>query len=188
MKNKLYRFVRALGVPLFKLLYRPTIIGISNIPTSGRIVLAGNHTNNFDCALLISSTKRTIHFLAKNELHKGKLGWFFTSMGTIPVDRKNKDTSALSTAIEVLNNNEVIGIFPEGTTTKDGSLLPFKVGAVVMANRTNSKIVPFAITGEYKLFRKNIKITFAPPYTPKNDISLANDELRNKVIKLKESN
>ena len=69
MPNKLYRFVRFIGVPIFKLLYRPTIIGSENIPSSNRVVLAGNHTHNFDCALLISSTKRTIHFLAKDELH-----------------------------------------------------------------------------------------------------------------------
>ena len=95
MPNKLYRFVRFIGVPIFKLLYRPTIIGSENIPSSNRVVLAGNHTHNFDCALLISSTKRIIHFLAKDELHHSKLGWFFKSMATIPVNRRTKDKEAL---------------------------------------------------------------------------------------------
>lgn len=185
MGNKLYRFVRFIGVPIFKILYRPTIIGSDNIPSTGSIVLAGNHTNNLDCALLITSTKRTIHFLAKNELHKGKLGWFFTSMGTIPVDRKHKDKMALTSAIETLNNGNVIGIFPEGTTTKDGNILPFKVGAVVMANRTNSKIVPFKIEGEYHIFRKSIKIIFDTPYYVEDDIEKSNNMLRDKIIKLK---
>lgn len=184
MQNKLYRFVRFIGVPIFKLLYHPNIIGSENIPTNGRVVLAGNHTNNFDCATLISSTKRTIHFLAKDELHHSKLGWFFKSMATIPVNRKTKDSHALNEAIKVLNNDEVIGIFPEGTFSKDKKLLPFKVGAVVMASRTNSPIVPFSITGEYRIFKKNLTITFGTPYLVKEDIEKENEKLREKIINL----
>ena len=66
-----YRIVRPILTFLFKVLYRPTIIGKEHIPKSGRIVIAGNHTNNFDCVLLIASTKRCVHFLAKDELYKG---------------------------------------------------------------------------------------------------------------------
>ena len=59
-------------LPYFcKIFYRPAYIGLENIPKDGSIVLAGNHTNNLDCILLISSTNRTIHFLAKDELIKG---------------------------------------------------------------------------------------------------------------------
>ena len=184
MPNKLYRFIRFIGVPIFKLLYRPTIIGSENIPSSNRVVLAGNHTHNFDCALLISSTKRTIHFLAKDELHHSKLGWFFKSMATIPVNRRTKDKEALNSAIDVLNKDFVIGIFPEGTFSKDGNLLPFKFGAVVMAQRTNSAIVPFSITGKYRLFKKGITITFSKPYFIKGDLEKENEILREKVIKL----
>lgn len=182
MKNKLYRIVRLLGVPIFKLLYRPTIIGQNNIPKKGSIVLCGNHTNNLDCALLISTTKRTIHFLAKDELHKGRLGWFFKSMATIPVDRKNKDKNAMDESLKVLNNNECIGIFPEGTINKTSSLLlPFKYGAVSMASKTNAYIVPFSITGKYKLFKKSITICFEKPYKVEKELVLENDRLMKKV-------
>ena len=71
MEPILYRITRPIITSLFKIIYRPEIIGKENIPKEGKIVLAGNHTNNFDCLLLISSTKRTIHFLAKDELVKG---------------------------------------------------------------------------------------------------------------------
>jgi len=184
--NLLYKVVRFVGVPLFKLLYRPIIINKDLIPKEGRIILAGNHTSNLDCAIVISSTKRTIHFLAKKELHDSILGFFFDSMATIPVDRKKKNPDAINEAIKVLEKEEVIGIFPEGTTIKkEKELLPFKFGAVSLAKKTNSYIVPFGISKKYKLFRKSVTIKFDKPYKIKtDDLEKENSLLRNKVIKL----
>ena len=78
MKEPLfYRTIRPLVTFLVKLVFRPNYIGLENIPKSGKIILAGNHTNNFDSPLLISSTKRNIHFLAKIELFSGIKKIFF---------------------------------------------------------------------------------------------------------------
>lgn len=189
--NTLYKIVRTLGVPLFKILYRPTIINKNYIPKSGRVILAGNHTSDLDCALLISSTKRVIHFLAKKELHDSKLGFFFKSMETIPVDRKTKNPNAISSAISVLEHDHVIGIFPEGTTKKKSieDILPFKYGAVSLAIKTDCLIVPFSITNKYILLRKSVTICFGKPYKLKTDnFSTENELLENKVIKLIKEN
>lgn len=177
----LYRITRPIITILFKILYRPTIIGKENIKEEGRVVLAGNHTSNLDCLLLISSTKRTIHFLAKDELIKGPKKIIFKNMGIIPVNRKIHDKNALENAINTLNQEKVIGIFPEGTTNKtNDTILPFKIGAVKMANQTNSILTPFTITGKYKLFRKNITLEFYPPYkieTQNQDLTKENEKL-----------
>lgn len=173
-----YRIVRPILTFLFKVLYRPTIIGKENIPKSGRIVIAGNHTNNFDCVLLIASTKRCVHFLAKDELYKGFKKHLFKNMGIIPVNRRQKDGKSLKKAIDFLNKDMAIGIFPEGTFNRsENTILPFKIGAVKMAYETNTKIVPFVIKGEYKLFKKSVKIVFFEPLEIK-DSNLDNENQR----------
>ena len=131
-------------------------------------------------------TKRVIHFLAKREL-MDKHGWLFSKLGIIPVDRSTKNKEAMEEAIKMLNAGEVIGIFPEGTFNKtEYVLMPFKYGAVKIASITNASIIPFAITGEYKRFRKGLKIEFGKPYKimDKKDLTKENIKLMNKVIRL----
>ncbi len=186
MKYILYRIVRTLGYPIFLLLYRPEFEGRNNIPKSGSVILAGNHTNNLDAAIMIAGPKRVVHMLAKKELFKSKISnAFFRSMGCIPVDRKIHDENAKSEAIKVLKNNEVIGIFPEGTVNRTNDIiLPFKYGAVSFAKKTGSYIVPFTITGKYKLFRRNIKITYGKPYKVTDDLEIENKKLMNIITKM----
>ena len=186
-KNKeavLYRILRPIVTILVKLVYRPKIVGKENIPKDGRIILAGNHTNIFDCVLLISSTKRSIHFLAKDELWKGVKKILFSNLGLIPVNRRQKDHKALEIAYSYLKDEKMIGIFPEGTIGKNG-ILPFKMGSVKMASVTDTKIVPFAITGKYKIFSKDLKIVFGSPIKIiSEDLEMENEKLRNIVLKM----
>lgn len=166
----LYKIVRPIITIFTKVAFRPIYIGLENIPKEGRVVLAGNHTNNLDCILLISSTKRIIHYLAKDSLIKGKFGPIFKGMGIIPVNRSIHDKNALKSAIMTLEEDKVIGIFPEGTINRtDDIIMPFKIGAVKMSKETNSNIVPFVITGEYKVFKKNITVEFLKPIEIKSD-------------------
>jgi 1-acyl-sn-glycerol-3-phosphate acyltransferase len=138
-----------------RIVFRPKYIGLENIPATGRVVLAGNHTSFFDCVLIISTTNRTVHFLAKDSLMKGFKKILFGNMGIIPVNRAIHDKNALQAAIDALNNDEVIGIFPEGTINRrDDIIMPFKMGAVKMSSATKADIVPFTITGDYKVFGK----------------------------------
>ena len=164
MNSKLYRILMPILVFLFKLFYRPKYIGVDNIPKDGRVVLVGNHTNILDCILVAGSTKRVVHYLAKDELTKGFKKIIFNNMGIIPVNRRIHDKGALKSAIDILNNDEVIGIFPEGTINRtDDIIMPFKIGAVKMGYETNSLLVPFTITGKYKIFG-GIEIEFYKSY------------------------
>lgn len=178
----LYRIIRRPLGAIFKAIYKPVIIGKRYIPESGRIILAGNHTNYFDCILVGCATKRCVHYLAKDELMKGPLKFIFKGLGIIPVNRRTKDKAALQTAIETLNQEKVIGIFPEGTINRtEDIIMPFKFGAVKMSRDANTNIVPFVITGKYKAFERKIKIQFFEPVSPNENLEEANISLMNIV-------
>ncbi len=175
----LYRITRPLIKVFMKIFFRPTYIGIEFLPTDNNFILAGNHTSYLDPLLLISSTDKTIHFLAKDSLLRGIKGILFKNMGIIPVNRKIHDKNALKTAEEELLNKKVIGIFPEGTINKTEDItIPFKIGAVKMAQDTDTLLVPFTITGKYKIFRKSVVIEFYKPYKINDNLTSENTKLR----------
>ncbi len=182
--SKLYRILRPIITVVFKILYRPKFIGTKNIPAKGRIILAGNHTSILDPLLLISTTKRSIHFLAKKELWRFPQNILFSHLGLIPVDRTRKSHNSLNAAYKYLNNDSLVLVFPEGTTEKGRGLQAFKYGAVKMASTTNSLITPFIITGQYRLFRKCITIEFLKPISVSCSLEEENHKLRN-IIKEK---
>ena len=172
-----------LGI-VFRSLYHPRIINTEVIPKEGPIIICGNHLHLLDQCLPILGTKRMLHYMAKKEYFDSwKTRWFFRLAGCIPVDRSKSDKNAKDAAIEVLNNGWALGIFPEGTRnrTKE-TLLPFKMGAVSMAQKTGATIVPFAITGKYKIFGKPVA-TFLKPFKvkPGDDLVRANEKLRNMI-------
>lgn len=178
-----YRIIRRPLAACFKAVYKPTIVGKRYIPENGRIILAGNHTNFFDCILVSCATDRCVHYLAKDELMKGPQKHIFKALGIIPVNRRIKDKAALQSAIETLNADKVIGIFPEGTINRtDDIIMPFKFGAVKMSRDTNSDIIPFAITGKYKPFERSVKIQFMPPLKASNDLEESNERLMDAVV------
>ena len=184
-KEGLYRFLRPILTFLIKLIFRPKVIGKENIPNSGKAVVAGNHTKFLDPVLLLSTTKRTIHFLAKKELLDGPFGFAFNHMGIIPVNRKTKDKKVLPTSNLYLKNERIIGVFPEGTTEKGRGLLPFKIGAIKMAYENETKIIPFGIAGKYKILNNNLVLIFGKPYNITSDnLEEENEKLRRKVIEL----
>ncbi len=178
-------FYRAIRRPLaacFKAIYKPVIVGKRHIPETGRIILAGNHTNYFDCILVSCATNRCVHYLAKDELMKGPLKIIFKGLGIIPVNRRTKDRAALQTAIETLNDEKVIGIFPEGTINRtDDIIMPFKFGAVKMSRDAKANIVPFVISGKYKPFERSVKVQFLEPITPCENLEEVNQRLMETV-------
>ncbi len=192
MKDKkiIYNLVKGICYTFFMLLYHPKIIGKEKLNTKEGYILAGNHTAYLDVFLLIAANKRHIHFFTKIELFNTKIkNSFFTSMGCIPVDRKKKNNGSILEGVKVLNEEKVVGIFPEGTYNRtDKIIMPFKYGAVAMAQKTSKAIIPFAIVGKYQIFGKSVKIIFGEPYKIKEDLKTENHKLEQKVISLIKEN
>ena len=135
------------------------------IPSEGSAVIAGNHKHALDPILVDACTGRVVHTLAKKDLHDGPFGGFFKAIGTIPVDlHAEHNKEALNSAIDYLKEGNLINLSPEAKRNyTDEVLLPFKFGAVVMAQKTNSMIIPYSITGDYRFRSKDLKIVFGKP-------------------------
>lgn len=186
MESRLYRIIRPI-IKFFVITFiRPRYKGLDKIPKCGRIILAGTHISVMDALILIAATDRSVHFLAKKELWKGPKKILFAHLGLIPVDRQKKNHHALELAEDYLNNECLIGIFPEGTTQKGRGLLPFKMGAVKMAQDTDTKIIPFVIIGKYRMFSKNLKVIFNDEFTVSSDLVSSNNKLRETILKMME--
>jgi len=194
-KNKLpemfYKIIKPILGTLYKLYYNPKIIGKENILKDGSILVVGNHKHIMDQCNIIVSTKRVVHYMAKKEYFDNKwIAWFFKASGCISVDRSKKDESAKNSALEVLRNGGAIGLFPEGTRNKtDALLLPFKFGAVSMAKKTDSYLVPFGISGDYKFRSKNLVIRIGKPFKVTDmELEDANKLLEETIASLIEKN
>lgn len=182
----LYKTLKAIIKPLLKILYRPTVKGTENIPKEGPIIIAGNHIHAFDSVLVMTNTERVVHYMAKEGVFKGLHGKLLESIGIIKVYRTKSNPVAVLEATRILEQGGAVGIFPEGTRNRtENELLKFRHGAVAIAQKANSPIIPFAIKGKYRLFRKGLTIEFGTPVdVSKMEIEEANNYIKNEVLKL----
>ena len=182
-----YKAARAILAPVFRLLYRPVIIGSENIPADGPAVIAGNHKHALDPVLIDISTKRVVRTLAKKDLHDCAFGFLFRSAGTIPVDLHAKhNPAALEAAVKALREGELVNVSPEAKRNyTDELLLPFKFGAAVMSERTGAPVVPYAIAGDYSVFAKHRPtVIFGRPMQAESNPDETNRKLYDAIAEL----
>lgn len=150
--------VWVLYVVVSKILFFVKIEGRENIPKNRNCVMMGNHQCILDPLMLaLCVPDREIHFMGKKELWNNKLlGWAFTKVHGFPVDRGNMDMGAIRTAMNVLKEGDTLGIFPEGTRSRTGHMLPLLGGAAMLALRSRCDVIPVYIDGNYKPFRRMV--------------------------------
>lgn len=115
-------------------------------PSSGPVVVAGNHVGFVDGPLMAIFAPRPVHALTKDEMFGGFLGWFLARAGQIPIDRLHTDPTAVRTALRVLRDGGAVGVFPEGTRGP-GDLTTFRTGAAYLALVTGAPVVPLTFLG-----------------------------------------
>jgi 1-acyl-sn-glycerol-3-phosphate acyltransferase len=154
------------------------VAGLENVPRSGAYIVVSNHNSNLDPPFIGAAighhTGRPIHFMAKEEIrHWPLVGWLARGSGVFFVRRGEGDRAAQRIAMEHLAAGRPIGIFPEGTRTRDGVLREPKAGVALLAMRSGAPLLPVAITGSGKIFpgrsrwphRTRVEIRVGKPFS-----------------------
>ena len=142
----LYYLAIWIVVPIFWLLYRPRILNLRRTRTKGRAVYVCNHFSLADPVILCAITPRFLHIMAKSDLFKDGIGrLFFKLLLAFPVARKTADLKSVKRAIRLIEKGNAFAIFPEGTRSKSGEILPLENGAAFIARHARSPIIPVYI-------------------------------------------
>jgi 1-acyl-sn-glycerol-3-phosphate acyltransferase len=174
---------------------RVRVHGAEHIQTGRAAVYAFNHSSNLEPPIAFVALKRLfpkLRVLYKAELRKlPVLVWVFDAAGFVPVERQNREQSmpAVDRAVDALRSGASFMIFPEGTRSRTGELLPFKKGGVIMALRAEAPVVPAAITGARDAMHRGsqvshpvtVHITFCPPVETKGRTFSERDALVEEV-------
>ncbi len=152
----LYWFLKRIALgPLLRVVFRPEVSGLENVPSEGPAILASNHLSYADWLFMPLTLPRRVTFVAKAEYFNspGIKGWFqkqfFSGSGQVPIDRSgaNAAEGALKSAKKILAQGDLFGIYPEGTRSHDGRLYRGKTGVARLALESGAPVVPVAVVG-----------------------------------------
>ena len=170
-----------------KRLWKFSLEGFDQIPTTGPAILCANHISFLDSVFLLTYSPRNMSVVGKSEyMDSFKTRWLFTKIGMIPLDRTGGENahSAMVAVEGVLSRGELFGIFPEGTRSRDGRLYKGRTGAARLALKFGCPIYPVGITGTSEImapdtvmpkFGKHCKIEIGAPIDTQKYLSRANE-------------
>ena len=177
-----YWSARAILEPPARLYFRFRGIGRENVPKTGGVILALNHRSFLDPFLIVGLTRRQAFFVAKRELFEkpglyGRVAkWFISNLGAFPIDRGVGDEDSMATARELIEQGEVVMIFPEGTRVRPGPLGNPRSGVGRLALETGAPVVPVAVFGTenvrrgWRIYPRKITIRAGKPMSfPKTE-------------------
>ena len=142
---------------LFLVYFRWRVVGEKRIPLTGPVILASNHASFLDPPLIGGSTPREASFLARESLFRFPvLGAFIRSINALPVDREGKSPKGLKTILDRLAKGNPVVLFPEGTRTGDGALLPARSGVGLAVVKSGAPVVPIRIFGSFESYSRKM--------------------------------
>ena len=164
-----YALARLLVTIWVRVWFHARLSGAENLPAKGAAIITPNHKSFFDAFFVGVAAPRPVRFMAKTELMESPLGWLFIRLGAFPVRRGEADVEAMKTAQILLEQGELVVIFPEGTRVDDVDALgrPHH-GAGRLALTTGAPTVPTAITGTHRLWLgplpkpRRVQLAFLP--------------------------
>lgn len=195
-----YKFVvTTVREVILPLIGKQTVTGVENIPKDGPVIIASVHLSNLDPPLVSVHIPRKVNFMAKKELFFFPLGGIIGSLGAFPVSRGRTDSSAFRKAADILANDQLLMLFPEGTRGDGITLGKIQKGMALLASKGDVKIVPVGISGTEKALPKNakwfkrspLKMNYGKPFTlseisrtgkPKDGMKIFADELEKRLL------
>ncbi len=164
----LIQFSRGIGYVLRSALARVEMIGVENLPQTGKVLLAANHTHNVDGPLLFALVPRPTSFFVKAEAFVGPIKPYLLHIGQIPVRRGTVERAPLTDALETLAAGGAVGVFPEGSRGT-GEVAKVEHGIAYLAVRSGAPVVPIACSGtnavlpRRSLRRPKVRVMFGNP-------------------------
>jgi len=154
-----YWILKFLTSPIIKLLWIKKKVGLENVPKKGSFIVVANHSSYFDFISLVAVFPRRIYFLTAEKFYKSKFWYPIVAWtGQIKVDRNSANKAdAYKKAFAALENNNVLGIFPEGTRSHDGKIGKTYTGVAKFALASHSPVVPVGISGAYEVMSRHEK-------------------------------
>jgi 1-acyl-sn-glycerol-3-phosphate acyltransferase len=150
-----YRFARTVVLSVFKVVFRVRVVGREHVPTAGAYIVAPSHRSILDVPFAAYITRRTIRFLAKDDLFEHELGArFFDALGAVKVERGTADRAALRALEAALAEGSPVAIFPEGTRGSGTEIGELFDGAAFLAVKLGVPIVPVGIGGSEHILPK----------------------------------
>jgi 1-acyl-sn-glycerol-3-phosphate acyltransferase len=191
VKNFVYQLVRLFLLAIFKIFFRIKINGKEKLPDQGPVIVMSNHISAFDPPLLAAIFSRPVRFMAKKELFENPIIRFVLFLAdAFPVDRSKNDITAVKKAFSILKDQEVLGLFPEGTRHQEGKLGDPKAGSVMLAIKSGAPILPVGIKNVKKDGRITINIgqkftmeQFSSKKLSKDERKKAAQFIKNKIQK-----
>lgn len=195
--NRWFAVVYTILRPMIRLLFPTKVVGWENVP-EGAALICPNHASGWDPIIVGLNMPRNSNLavMAKDQLFRiPVVGWFIGKLGAFPVKRGGNDLTAMKTAIKSLQEGKRLLIFPEGTRVEHQGDTDAKAGAVVIAARTKSPLIPVYCGPKHKFLRKNT-LVFGEPYHPvfagrrptAEESQHAADELLRRIYALEEVN
>jgi len=153
-----FLFLKIVGIILLKLIYRIESVNKNSIPRTGPLIVVANHFSYMDPIVLQTMFPRRISFLMTEIYYEGKLNRLFKLLHCICVRQEGPNTASIREGLTVLKKSGVLGIFPEGSVSKEGVLQSGNPGIGFFVLKSGVKVVPAFITGTYEALPKGAKI------------------------------
>ena len=189
LPERSYKVFKPILGLIYRFYYNPKIIGKENIPKTNDYIVCPNHLSTLDPPLIVSIFPRGVAFMAKKELFDIKfLRWWIDWLGAFSVNRESLEPSTVKTIIGIKKSNWVLGMFPQGTRQKPGTIEEVSKGFAGLAKITKCAILPVGIIGTEKSrkipFSGKIIVNIGEPIPYQDDLDKMVKDWANAIEKL----